>query len=205
MRTTPFVHEFNAVMHGLVTILSPPPIPRKRLNSHWQLSFWDRLTTSMKPLPWGPVQGPGKSFPILFLFRRKPTDLWPGVRRCPSDAWIFHVLPLSYSGYRAWDEAFLLSLPWYKNLVPVYDFPWEYPECSLLYSNAQMIAPNICSWCQICHLWGGMSMVVRSLHSHANSHISKGWKNKYSHLNINSIFFIICVVIITIPLILYKH
>jgi len=74
-----------------------------------------------------------------------------------------------------------------------------------LYSNTQMIAPNICLWCQICHWWGGMPTVIRSLHSHATSYISKGWMNKYSHLNINSIFFIICVDIITISLILYKH
>jgi hypothetical protein len=102
-------------------------------------------------------------------------------------------------------RVFLLWLPRYKNLVTVCDFPWEYPECRLLYSNAQMIAPIICLWCKICHWWGGMPIVVRSLHSLANSYISKGWMNKYSHLNINSIFFIICVDIIIIPLILHKH
>jgi hypothetical protein len=104
MRTTPFVYEFNAVMHGLVTIPSPHPIPRTRLSSHWHLSFCAPLTTSIKPLLCGPAQEPRKSSPTPFPFRRKPIDLWPAARRCPSDAWTFHLFPSSDSGYRVWDE-----------------------------------------------------------------------------------------------------
>jgi hypothetical protein len=90
-------------MHGLVTILSPPPIPRTRLNSYRRLSFWARLTRTIKKLLCVPVQGPGKCSPVPFPFRPKPIELSPAARRCPSDAWIFHLFPPSYSGHRVWN------------------------------------------------------------------------------------------------------
>jgi hypothetical protein len=53
-------------MHGFVTILFPPPIPRTSLNSHWRLSFWVRLTISIKPLLCGDQESPPQ-FPFHFV------------------------------------------------------------------------------------------------------------------------------------------
>ena len=53
------------------------PTSRTKLCSHWRLSFWTRLTTTIKPLLCGPVRGPRKSSPVPFPFRRPPGVVLP--------------------------------------------------------------------------------------------------------------------------------
>lgn len=72
--------------------------------------------------------------------------------------WMYAIMTFVLNMNLCCARMFLLPLPRYKNLVTACDFPWEYPECRLLHSNAQTIAPiSACdnarfATCEVKHL-----------------------------------------------------